>query len=98
MKRRIQWSRAALDDLKNQIAYIATDNPEAAQRVAKGIRAAVEGLASIPTGRPGRVAGTYEKSVTRLPYIVAYVLDDDAVSIIRVIHSARDWPAEGWPG
>lgn len=27
MKRSVQWSRAALDDFKAQISYIAADNP-----------------------------------------------------------------------
>jgi plasmid stabilization system protein ParE len=53
------------------------------------------------TGRPGRVAGTYEKSVTGLRYIIAYALtrrgDREIVSILRVIHTARDWPDEEWP-
>lgn len=54
------------------------------------------------TGRPGRVSGTYEKSVTRLPYIVAYALTErggrEVVSILRVIHTSRDWVDEEWPG
>ena len=29
-----------------------------------------------PKGRPGRVAGTYEKTVSGLPYVIAYELDD----------------------
>jgi plasmid stabilization system protein ParE len=47
------------------------------------------------------VAGTYEKSVTGLPYIIAYeIVSRDAgeiVAILRVIHTARDWPEETWP-
>ena len=55
----------------------------------------------MPIGRPGRVTGTYEKLVTGLPYILAYVIagagDQEEVAIVRVIHTSRDWPAEGWP-
>lgn len=56
-------------------------------------------LAQFATGHPGRVAGTYEKSVSRFPYIIAYALTagDRAITILRVIHAARDWPAEEWP-
>ena len=101
MTRRLRWSREALDDLKAQVAFIAADNPDAARRVADAIRAAAEGLAEMPTGRPGRVAGTYEKSVTRLPYVIAYALaergGEDVVAIVRVIHTARDWPRGSWP-
>jgi plasmid stabilization system protein ParE len=99
--RPVQWSLEALDDLKAQVAYIAVENPAAAQRVADRIRATCDALGEMATGRPGRVSGTYEKSVTRLPYIVAYALTQRAgrevVSILRVIHTARDWPDEEWP-
>lgn len=101
MKRPVIWSRSALDDLKAQMAYIAAENPAAAQRVADAIRAAASALSDIPTGRPGRVTDTYEKSVTRLPYIIAYAITSspagEAIAIVRVIHTARDWPAEQWP-
>ena len=101
MTRPVQWSRDALDDLKRQIAYIAADNPAAARRIAGRIGAAASALGDMTTGRPGRVSGTYEKLVTGLPYVIAYAVTEQAgrgaVSILRVIHSARDWPDEAWP-
>ncbi len=101
MIRAVQWSRAALDDLKAQIIYIAADNPEAARRVAERIRTTGAALGRVPTGRPGRVAGTYEKSIPGLPYVIAYAItmrgDREFVSILRVIHTARLWPPEEWP-
>ena len=102
MTRAVQWSRDALDDLKGQIVHIAADNPYAARRVAERIRAAGEALGAMATGRPGRVTGTYEKSVARLPYILAYSItaqaEGEVVSILRVTHTARDWPTGDWPG
>lgn len=101
MKRPVIWSRSALDDLKAQVAYIAAENPAAAERVADAIRATAVALAEIPTGRSGRVTDTYEKSVTRLPYIIAYAITSshagEAIAIVRVIHTARDWPTGQWP-
>lgn len=101
MKRPVVWSRSALDDLKAQVTYIAAENPAAAQRVAEMIMASALALSDIPTGRPGRVIDTYEKPVTRLPYIIAYAITSsptgESISIVRVIHTARDWPAEQWP-
>ena len=101
MKRPVIWSRSALDDLKAQVAYIAAENPAAALRVADVIRATATALSEIPTGRPGRVTDTYEKSVTRLPYIIAYAISSspagEAIAIVRVIHTARDWREEDWP-
>jgi plasmid stabilization system protein ParE len=45
------------------------------------------------------VSGTYEKSIARLPYILAYALseDDTALTIVRVIHTSRDWLPDNWP-
>lgn len=101
MIRPVLWSRDALDDLKKQLVYIAADDPIAASRVVVRLRKAAAELEDFATGRPGRVAGTYEKSVTSLPYIIAYeIISRDAgevVAILRVIHTARDWPQETWP-
>lgn len=101
MSRSVHWTRSSLDDLRAQIAYIAADSPAAARKVATSLRQTAEALGVRATGRPGRVNGTYEKSVSRLPYIIAYAIgvpsDPEAVVILRVIHTARDWPAEHWP-
>ena len=101
MKRPVAWARAALDDIKEQIAFIAQDNPAAARRVADRIRDTGAALGDMATGRPGRVTGSYEKSVSRLPYIIAYELRPiagrESVVILRVIHTSRDWPDEDWP-
>lgn len=101
MKRSVTWSREALDDIKVQVKHIAKDSPVAATRVADRIRDTGKALGDMATGRPGRVTGMYEKSVPRLPYIIAYELTNqggqEAVAILRVIHTSRDWPAEEWP-
>lgn len=97
--RRVQWSDSAIDDIEDQAVYIALDNPVAAREVAKRLRETGNALGTFATGHPGRVSGTYEKSVTRLPYIIVYALTDNdtAVTILQVIHTARNWPQEGQP-
>lgn len=101
MKRPVQWSQKALNDIKHQVKFISKDNPDAARRVADQIRDTGTALGAIATGRPGRVSGTYEKSVRHLPYIIVYALSERAgrkdVVILHVIHTARDWPAKDWP-
>lgn len=101
-RRRVLWSRDALDDLLQNAAYIARDNPAAARRIATALRKCGGQLGKSATGRRGRMSGTYEKVVPRLPYIIAYTLapdrsGEDAVMILRLIHGARDWRAEAWP-
>jgi plasmid stabilization system protein ParE len=95
--RRVVWSVDAHRDYLDILRYIANDNPDAAERVVDAIEDAGNRLGEFATGRPGRVTGTYEKVVTGLPYIIAYALTDEAVVIVRVIHTARDWLEEEWP-
>lgn len=101
MSRPVRWSNDALADLAEQVAYIATDNPSAARRVADALDKTALALGDMPIGRPGRVTGTYEKSVTGLPYVVAYAITQtggaEKIAIVRVIHTSRDWSAEKWP-
>jgi len=99
VNRTVEWADTALTDLIAQVEYIAADNLKAAERVAATIRATGDALGEFATGHPGRVAGTYEKSVPRLPYIIAYALTDSekAVSVLRVIHTARNWKGNKWP-
>lgn len=101
MKRAVRWSRAALDDLKQQVRYIAADNPATARDVAERIDTAVRLLGERATGRPGRVGGTYEKCVHRLPYVIAYSIEvlegRETLFVLRVIHTAGDWPHRQWP-
>lgn len=90
---RIIWTRQAAANLDSEKAYIAASNPAAASRVGGQIIDSVERLAVHPeSGRPGRVLGTRELVVTGTPYIVPYVVREDAVLILRVFHAARKWP------
>lgn len=101
MTRRLLWSRRALDDLKDQIAFIARDNPKVARLVARKVRAAGDLIASSPIGRSGRVPDTREKSISGLPYVIAYTVvpnrDQETVVILRVIHTSRQWTSGTWP-
>lgn len=95
--RAVTWSADALREFDHAIYYIAKDDPRAALNVADQIEQAVLLLRDYPVGRQGRVTGTYEKPVTRTPYIIAYALSDEAVTILRIIHSSRNWMDESWP-
>jgi toxin ParE1/3/4 len=97
--RHVVWSVRAQHDYLDILRHIAADDPDAAERVLTAIETTADNLATYATGHPGRVSGTYEKTVSRLPYIIAYALSDEnrVVAILRVIHTARDWQAEDWP-
>jgi len=73
--------------------YIAQDNQTAAYAVHEAILRQVGRLAEHPQiGRPGRVEGTRELVVSGMPYIVAYRVTDQDVTILRVLHGAQQWP------
>jgi len=88
------WSPEAIADLAALRAYIAQDDPAAAQRVALHIIRNVETL--LPNrpemGRPGRIPGTRELVIPRTPYIVPYRLVGNTIKVLRVFRSARQWP------
>jgi toxin ParE1/3/4 len=89
----VRWLRTALRNLDEAAAYVARDDPRAAAGMVARIRAAVAHLAIHPAmGRPGRVPGTRELVVAGTKYIVPYRIQRGRVEIIRVLHSAQQWP------
>jgi len=70
----VVWSQEAQTAYREIIAYIAADNPLAASRVGARLMKAAAQLGAMPTGRPGRVHGVYEKVVRGLPYTIGYVV------------------------
>jgi plasmid stabilization system protein ParE len=88
---------------RDVLAHLARQGSGPLERVRGDIERAVDGLAIRATGRPGRIAGTYEKSVTGQPCTVAYGFahrddgNEDDLVILRVVHTARDWPPGRWP-
>jgi plasmid stabilization system protein ParE len=95
--RLVVWSRQARAEYLAIIRHIAGDNPDAAERLADRFDEAAAVLADFATGRAGRVAGTYDKVLPGLPYILAYEILDrpeggEMIAILHLIHAARDWP------
>jgi toxin ParE1/3/4 len=90
---KIVWSPRAIEHLKHLRAYIAQDNPKAANRVAATLLDAVERLAELPNlGRPGRVVGTRELLMPGTPYVIPYKLRGDRLEVIAVFHLRQKWP------
>ena len=90
---RIVWTAPAVHDLAAARAYIARDNPPAADRQVERVLAAVGSLLQFPDiGRPGRRAGTRELVVSRTPYVVAYRVRAEIIEILRVMHGRQRWP------
>ena len=79
-------------DLLAIVDYISDDNPDAAQRLKDDIEAKAAKLPEHPKlYRAGRVPGTREM-VVRSNYVVIYTEDARAVTVLRVLHAAQQWP------
>lgn len=90
---RIRWTTPAAKALLAIQDYIAREDPRAAFEVAQHIRIAVEKLRDHPRmGRDGRVRGTYELVIHRIPYIVPYRIRAKEIQILSVYHTSRKWP------
>lgn len=77
------------------VDYISDNNPDAAQALKEDIEIKVSRLPENPKlYRKGRVEGTREMLV-RSNYVVVYAEDPEAVTVLRVLHGAQQWPPKG---
>jgi addiction module RelE/StbE family toxin len=89
----VKWLRRALENLDDEAAYIAKDSPRMVAEFVVHMRNSAAMLADHPEmGRPGRISGTRELVVTRFSYILPYRVRGGSVEILRVFHTARQWP------
>jgi addiction module RelE/StbE family toxin len=82
----------ALADLENIFRWIAQDSPSNAKAVVDLLFSSAELLILFPhIGHVGRVPGTFEWVVPRLPYIVLYEVDqaEGQVIVTAVFHAAQ---------
>lgn len=89
--RRLVIAEPAAADLEKIVAYIALDNPTAAEVVYQEIVRTVQRLSHFPAlGRPGRHPETRELSTSRLPYLIVYEVSAEMVTILAVFHTSRN--------
>lgn len=92
---RVRLTASAERDIDAIVAYVGARNEAAAERIRQAIVRAASGLGAFPlTGRPGRVAGTRERPLTRYPYTLIYRIYGDRVFVVRVLHQHQQWPPE----
>ena len=89
---RLVWTARAKGDLKEIVSYIWRDNPAAAKKIRNRIETVAAYLKSQPfAGRMGAITGTRE-AIPHPGYRIVYQVTGDTVFILRVVHTARQWP------
>lgn len=88
----IRWSLAAGKDLREIEEFIARDSPVYAVRLVDRIVEAVERLEPFPLS--GRIVPEYDREELREvifgSYRIVYLVQEEMVTILRVVHGARD--------
>lgn len=74
--------------------YLGEGGKNLAVRAAKAFRSAVMSIAGDPLLNPPYpdVPGVRRKVMSRFPYLVFYVVDDEKVVILEVLHAAKNPP------
>lgn len=89
----LRWHKHVIDDLKSLRQYIAQHNPSAANTIAKRIIKAINLLPHQPgMGRIGKAPNTRELIIAGLPYVVPYRVVNNEIEILRILHTAMEWP------
>ena len=96
----IEKKSQAKADLIEIADYIAMDNPEAAESFLDAAEATFEFIASLPSvGRTFRFQSPAAEGmrVWRVEgferYLIVYRTVEDRIDIVRVLHTARDFPS-----
>lgn len=91
---RLIWRARARQDLRAALNYISDRNPQAADDLLDRMNACAERICDHPyMYRVGRRDGTRE-AIVHPNYILVYRVGTDAVEIVNVMHSRRQYPAE----
>ncbi len=90
---RIRWTRAAAEDLEHIKNYLTEHHPQFAQSTMIEFYETIRSLKISPRrGRLGREEGTRELVLSRLPYIVACRIKEQAVEVLHIFHGAQNRP------
>jgi len=94
-----QFSPEAWDDMRAIVAYIATDNPDAAARFVPALEETYAQLEALPGMGSVRHFGRKDLQGVRIipvtgfkPYLLFYTALRQHVKVLRILHAARDFP------
>ena len=89
----LRWTEEAANDLERIADYLVQHTPGRAPELVQHIYIAAGSLLTLPhRGRPGKVEGTRELVLSGLPYVLVYVVRQDGIVVVRILHGAQQWP------
>jgi addiction module RelE/StbE family toxin len=89
----LRWTEEAVADLSRIADYLFEERPAYAPRILQAIYDAPSSLLTFPErGRPGRKSGTRELVLPSSPYLIVYVVANEAIHVVRILHGAQKWP------
>lgn len=88
----VRYTCSAQTDLLEAWLFIAEENPTAADQLLDALEHEAKNLADYPLqGRARPELATGLRSwPTSTPYILFYIVQDSIITIVRVLHHARD--------
>ena len=90
---KVRFSLRAIRCLDEIKAYIAQDNPVAADRTVARLLQSIGYLEDFPwLGRPGLLPETRELSIPGLPYKAVYRVEGEIVLIVTIVHTSQIFP------
>lgn len=90
----VHYTVTAAADLRSIVLYGVENSLPDPVRFGERLHTRLVRLAKIADpGRKGRIAGTREWVITGTPYIAVWQRDGDDITIVRVLHGARQWSA-----
>jgi toxin ParE1/3/4 len=91
---RLVFSPEAILDLEEQAAFIAKDNPDAAEYFLESVESTTKRLKRFPGLGSPRQIGNVTFRLVRLSgfpkHAVAYRSTDDTIEVVRIVHASRD--------
>ncbi len=96
MPRTVAWSHLAEQDLRQAYLHMAEDSAERAERLVDTIEASIGTLLEFPGAgrlrafRSPRAQDIRTWVVRGFPYLIAYRATPSQITVLRILHGARD--------
>ncbi len=89
----INWTESAYEDLTNLLSYFQNQGePDVGKMLVAKIYKATGTLRTFPhAGRVGLLKDMRELVIPHIPYFLVYQVQQNAVNVLRVMHTSKLW-------